>query len=125
MSKPMDALLIGLVLLVIAVASWYAWQQQRASQAWPAVQGEILAARIERTDDGSNNPETSVRYHVELEYAYVVDGQRFTGTRIRITKEGWRSEDEARMQLARYAPGSKLQVHYDPTRPASSVLEPG
>jgi hypothetical protein len=121
----MISLLAVLVLGLIAGGVWHVWSRQQASRSWPAVEGEVVSARIVESDDGSNNGEGSRRFTVEVEYTYTLGGQRYRGTRIRYAHQGHRERSEAEAELAGYAPGRRLKVFHDPADPAQSVLVQG
>ena len=87
--------------------------------------GSILEADLETTPDDDAR-ESSPRHYPRLQYEYDVDGATYHGT-------SWRAGDtfvkrylsarEARAVLARYRPGRRVTVYYNPANPTESALE--
>lgn len=107
------------------IALRWGWQKvalARASRSWPTVPGTVLAATLVRVS-GSDNGDT---YRARIEYAYVVEGTRFTGDRVCAGDQLLSgSVSGANKVLARYPVGTEVPAAYDPADPASSLLEPG
>jgi hypothetical protein len=110
---------------IIVVAGWGWWQTRRASRGWRPAPGRILDADLETTPDDDAR-ESSPRHYPRLQYEYEVDGATYHGT-------SWRAGDtfvkrylsarEARAVLARYRPGRRVTVYYNPADPGESALE--
>lgn len=95
--------------------------QALASRSWPATEGTIIRSRLEQSSDDGK-----VWFSADIGYDYRVGGEAFTGHRVWFGDD-YRSSpgDEFRDAVDRYPLGSRVTVHYDPARPAQSVLEPG
>lgn len=122
-------LLLSLAVLAFGVSFV---QEANASRDWPTVTGRIQNVRV--TWDLTNYQESMPgrEYYFEVQYAYEVDGQAYTGKRYSLGEGSnaagrtYNSEDEAReAAAAAYAAGSDITVYYDPAGPASAVLQPG
>ena len=118
------------VLAVAGLACGYAiiqFGQAWFARRWPAVEGEISDARLVvtgvRRRYGNEIVNSLVSYH------YHVDGQLYSNNRVRfgqLTPNSWlpaRSHPLVASALRRQYPrGKPVRVHYNPRRPANSVL---
>lgn len=114
-----------------------------ASNNWPTTEGKVLHSVVTY-----NIINWMQHYEQEVQYAYSVDGQRFTSNQIRlgsqrsalpdspepsnetlrrflddprrVTQEGLRGGS-----VVGYPPGKKVTVYYKPDDPQVAVLEPG
>ncbi|MCI0342348.1 MAG: DUF3592 domain-containing protein [Planctomycetales bacterium] len=120
MGRPMRVVvgtfLLGFGGLIAVIAGQDAWRGWRAS-SWPTVQGVIADSRLVET--GGRRPSAEAR----VEYAYIVAGRHFTSRRVDFGILGGRSRAED--LVARYPPGGRATVHYDPGDPALAVLDAG
>lgn len=106
--------------------AWRAWQVKQASPAWPYVQGEMLEARAKaRNEFGDQNGTPKHEWFTEVRYSYMVNGETYTGNRLRAFGLNHFDEQSALLELAPFQPGTKVKVYYDPAKPSSSVLIPG
>ena len=107
--------------LCLAIA-WRVFAADFAVRRWPRAPGTMTAARIERRmvqDTESAGYRTVPVDSAFVRYAYTVGGRTFEGTRLRREP----SNADAALDLRRYAPGSTVQVAYDPADPSFAVLE--
>ncbi|UVK37182.1 DUF3592 domain-containing protein [Mesorhizobium sp. AR10] len=114
-------LFIGLFILLMGFA-----QKSLAEQAarWPVAAGRIDASGLEaiRTHAGYRRWRTVFRSRIV--YSYVVAGQSYSADRVTFGAGVTASlPGLVSGQAQRYVEGSKVDVHYDPTNPASAVLE--
>lgn len=123
------ALLLGVALLAFGFSFV---RQANASRDWPTVTGRIQNVRV--TWDLTNSQESlpGREYYFEVQYAYAVDGQSYTGERYSLgdgsnaAGRTYNSEEEAReAAAAAYTAGSDITVYYDPAAPEAAVLQPG
>ena len=91
------------------------------ARSWPTVEGEIRTAKMMQT----RRRKGGTSYHPALRYVYELDGRRYNGERIRFGDPGGGSMDKAMKSLVRYAPETKVTVHYHPKDPETAVLETG
>jgi uncharacterized protein DUF3592 len=108
----------------MSVLLWTAFSSYEAirSTQWPSTSGTVSASVVEETKD----LEGDVLHRARISYVYSVAGREFVGSRARFGNWlfiSWRWV--ARRLMRRYPIGSAVRVHYDPSDPADSVLEPG
>jgi hypothetical protein len=111
-------------LLVVAIVVKL-WEVRKASR-WPAVEGKVIASRVESHrkspgDPGYDFDDTEVSNEPLVEYVYHVDGRKYRGRRITIGEKT--STYELETILARYPIGTAVTVYYDPANPQTAVLE--
>lgn len=119
-------ILIGLVLLLLAAAIFWARRRstgkQVASLTWPTCEGRIVSAYVQSS---RGDEEGEVQYRPRIKYAYEVDGRRYSSERI---VWGGRASgtlpNHAETVVDRYPAGSVVPVHYNPHRPREAVLDP-
>lgn len=116
------------ILFTIVYTSWQvvlALRNQakaKATLGWPTVKGVIVASNSTPVPTGVE----WCTYAVTAEYRYSVQGREYMGNRIRADFPNWLySYETALSTLERYPVGQKVRVHYCPTDPAKSILEPG
>jgi len=110
-SFTLAAVLAGVALIALSL-----WLRVRSTQCrqWPSVVGTVLESRV---DDA----------HLEfmkpvLRYQYAVDGRSRVGFRVAFS--GYGVSRRAMAALIRpYALGQRVRVYYDPSDPASAVLD--
>lgn len=133
---PLFAFALPLVAFVVALAGLLAYARGRrlaaAGARWPTAPGTITASSVieekikeTRNDDDRSFVRTVLRYQIDLRYAYKVGARDFVGT---VVGFGWEAvyglRDVAEKAAARYAPGQRVSVYYDPALPSNAVLEP-
>jgi hypothetical protein len=89
-------------------------QRARASQQWPSAEGQILEISSAE-DEGVHT--------VKAKYKFEVGGKEYTGGSIRAGGARASSKSDLDQLLARYAPGQRVAVFYDPANPKRCVLE--
>lgn len=117
---PWLMLLFGLYFMAVGT-----WDAVRAvsSSSWPIASGVVTRSEIEFQDDprigkpGSHRP--------SVDYEYLVDGQRYTSSRIRVVTVGTSRRSDAESVLQDYPVGSPVSVHYHPRHPNLAYLEVG
>lgn len=115
------ALVAGVALLV-----WRSWQIRQGSPDWPHVTGEMLEARARaRNETGDQAGTPTHDWYTEVRYRYTVNGETYTGTRLRAFGLHHMDEQSALQEIAPFPPGQPVKVYYDPAKPSSSVLIPG
>lgn len=92
-----------------------------AARNWPIVPGTVIASAVERpapheADDTDCTPAVRFRYRVA--------NRDFEGTRVRDGGPSATSLLLAEQVVAKYPPGSQVDVAYDPNDPSVAVLEP-
>ena len=124
----MAVTIFGLVFLAIGlflfIRGLWQFRTSSASKSWPSVEGQIIAAtvekRVDRDEDG-----TTTRYLPRVVYSYSVDGEQQTGERVRVgATSSYSNYPKAEAKLG-YQAGQKVAVYYNPRKPAKALLEPG
>jgi hypothetical protein len=109
----------SLILLGIStpllIANIRYWMLADQSRRWPKVKGMV----IEGFD-------FSISGALTFSYQYTVNGRMYSGKRpffaSSYKKLGREKTDEL---ISKYAEGREIDVHYNPSKPEMSVLEPG
>jgi len=115
--------LMGLAALLIGFAVW-----RRISRAgnWPAVPGVVTFRGIEEVFDSvgtSGSASRASSFRTNIEYAYTVDANTYTGRQIRLGVATSGSKASAQAVADRYPVGAPVEVHYDPGNPADAAIE--
>jgi hypothetical protein len=90
-----------------------------AAKRWPTTGGLVVSSSVKITESHGG-----LAYTPKVAYSYTVDSQSYIGDRI------WSQEfadisERAHATAARYLVGAPVTVHYDPSAPRNSLLEPG
>jgi hypothetical protein len=115
--------------LLFGVVMYFAVQQALEmgdSREWPTTEGVITASHIDRSHRTSTEKGwrgDRYEYEVRVQYSYSVDGVGYTGNRLRIRPDEYRSEERAQRELAEYPVGQRVRVYYDPKAPERSLLK--
>ena len=126
MTDDMFRLILIAVVALLVVFGWRAWQIRQASPQWPSVMGEMISAQaVARNETGDGSGTHTHMWHSQVRYRYTVNGQLYTGNRLRAFGYNHSSEAESLKELAPFAPGQPVRVYYDPVKPEVSVLIPG
>jgi hypothetical protein len=91
--------------------------KDRASRAWPTVEGYVNAVRGVEGYRGIR--------HLQLTYEYSVAGRRYAGTRYSF---GWLAGVTGRHAdrfITQHPRGSALKVYHNPNNPAEALIMPG
>ena len=98
------------------------------SSSWPSVDGVVTESRVDQATDSRGHKTDIPR----ITYRYSVDGVEHVGTRLFFGSqysESWTAGAKwtahTQEYIARYPPGIRLRVHYDPDHAATSVVEAG
>ena len=113
-------ILLGALFLFL---TWRGKKKAETSQGWPTAQGTVLSVGVQEHssfDDGENT--SSVNYEPVVQYQYAVSGQQYSNKRIAFGANSF-DHSTAQKKAGQYAAGMAVMVHYDPAKPADSVLE--
>jgi hypothetical protein len=102
-----------LIALSVAISAIKGWKRYQESDNWIPITAEIISADI-----SSHKGTKSTTYFVNITYAYEVFGQPYQSGQFSFGSEG-----TAEKVIAKYPPGSKQMIYYDPNQPAQAVLE--
>lgn len=120
---------IAMLLVGVGVATWGARHYRRngqqyadASARWHKTQGTVLDSRIlerERTDSNDNSYTV---YEPRLRYSYAIGADAQEGERINLCNPlSFSDPARAEQWLTAHAPGSSVEIWYDPSQPATSA----
>ena len=112
------AVILSAVAALLIGIGWVNHRRAQAAQAWPASQGQVLAAvvGVQSGDDGPT-------YFPRITYTYSVNGQAYQNDRLVIGGGISGSRGPAEQIVARYPAGSQVPVYYNPANPQEAVLE--
>lgn len=106
-------LLIGLVCLVPAIRTL---REEIDSRSWPQIEAKLQSAESVKTiyqENEKRNYRTFVRYQVELQYRYEIDGREYSA----VTRKVAASEAEAAGLANEASIGEGRMLYYNPERP--------
>jgi hypothetical protein len=111
----------GLLILVLDISVLV---KVRKVKKWPIVEGKVIYQHKRRKRQG-RRPVTS--YSVTVEYQYEVGGNTYSNDKWKAGGHGTRwGSKKTQVKLAqRYPVGTNVQLHYNPSDPADSVLLTG
>ena len=98
---------------------------------WPSVPGVVRHSSVKKGHSMFNMSRSGmgkgpVVYRAQVIYAYRVNGVHFEGKRVRFgSPQRERVKDNMENLVSRYPVEQPVRVHYQPERPADSVLELG
>ena len=126
---PLFAFLLPAAAFLIACMGAYGFlqirKQEMLSATWPTTPGKITDSEIIEVQDRDDRGKVTKTYRVQIAYAYRLGSLDYHGT---AQKWGWTKYygnlEGAQAVVAQYPVGRDVPVYYDPTMPATSVLEP-
>jgi hypothetical protein len=89
-----------------------------ASRGWSQTTGTISRAFVLVETD----PEGNKGFTPSIEFEYVVEGNRYKGSRLRYGQVGSSNRERAERTIAGYPVGTSVSVFFDPRNPKDSVL---
>jgi hypothetical protein len=130
--NPAEAPFVAACIGFALVAAFVIYGIQRnvsRMRAWPVAAGRIDSAGVhafkELSTSDSGRRQWVPRFRSNIVYSYEVGGVRFTGDKLGTTgRFSSNISAFARRGAARYAPGSAVEIHYNPENPAESILNP-
>lgn len=126
-NSPFALIIFGIIFIV---GGWLLYvhvgvplaEEAKASETWPAIQGEITYSDIRESEsDGTT------MYSAEINYYFTVENKSYSGNRISLTSgnSSTSSLREVKKDLQKYPVGADVTIYYDPELPNNAVLEPG
>ncbi len=108
----------GLLILVLDILVLV---KARKVKKWPIVEGKVIHQHKRRNRQG--RPRITL-YSVTVEYQYEVGGNTYSNDEWKVGGHGTRwGSKRTQVKLAqRYPVGTNVQIHYNPSDPADSVL---
>ena len=117
----MNAAVWFYLVATLGAIAWLSWHYALAveSTRWPHVQGKVLRAWVERTNDEYSN------YSPRVNYTYKVDGMLHSSTTLWLTGDKSMRRGRAEGIAASYRAGDPVEVWYDPKKHTRATLKPG
>jgi len=119
MTVPGDTLMIGAVGAVLLAALWPRLRRAHRTRHWRTAAATILESWL---DDGGGNPRDR-RVKLCARYRFSADGTTYVGERIAFTSPIYRDYLRAERRLKELKPGKRIEIWYDPAKPADAVIE--
>jgi hypothetical protein len=122
---PQATIFFGLAGLAVAAITLSNIREAARSRGWPVTQGRISRSELEkvRLSPGARRGATVTAYRPLVEYEYRVDGLDYRSRSVRLGATRATTKERASAELAPFAVGSTIQVHYDPAVPDRALLE--
>jgi len=118
-------LTIGLAAAAVWLIARGAWGLRRlgAISSWPAVDATVVAPGLDEFPSQEGGPS----HRPKLAYCYVINGKTYHSSRLGITADAFDlfSHNAAQAFLARFPPGSQVEVRVSPDDPSFSVIDQG
>jgi hypothetical protein len=113
---------------VFALKSISLTRQGRVCAQWPVALGRILEVRGEVRlveDNNDRRHRDDAFFGADVKYAYQVAGRDYRSTRLYVGRPVLTGSPKiAQDIIAKYRPGTKVSVFYNPANPAEAMLEP-
>jgi len=125
--NPANWLILASAFAGVLMLAWFAYWSFIGTGNWATVKGTVVTSEIKEVSRPKRSneigPTMVTEYEVILEYRYTVSGTEYTGNRIwSLSRAIFPSRAQAEDTLAKYQPGSTVDVHYRPSNPADAVL---
>ena len=126
----MKRIFLGLVAaMVFGATLWWALNTTsriRASASWPTTDGEVVSAAIARDSTRIRGGGYNHFYRADVRYRYHVNGKPYESDTFTFgVPHSYSSQTEAESEVATYAVGRHVEVHYDPDNPSSATINSG
>lgn len=102
---------VGTVFL--AIGSWKAYTDYRVVKTWPAADAQVESNRVRRYYRSTSKTSGTYNYQVIVEFRYVAEGRELVSP----SAEDFNFPHEAEQERARFAPGSRHEIRYNPADP--------
>lgn len=120
----LSAIVIVVGLLIIGLVLGTNRKAKNAARNWLTVTGAIISTDIELQSSRGSGRTSSQYLKPKVSYSYQIEGKSYTGDRLDFAARAYLSEEKAKQRIQPYQPGTQATVHYDPSDPSKSVLEP-
>lgn len=116
--------------LVGAAVAWWGWRNYKkqgvqhadATARWQRTQATVVDARIVERERSDSNDNDYTVYEPRLRYSYTAAGGTHESERINLcATASYNDLDEASKWLTAHAPGTKIDIWYDPAKPDDSA----
>lgn len=109
----------GLVLMLTGI---WLWRKMAQSRKWMKTSGTILSSNIRREWRQMAGGRMVYFVTPEVSYDYLVNGQKYTGSRVAIIEDDSSYEDSTQQDGLKYSVGQQVDVYFDPLKPSSASL---
>lgn len=120
---PLKLSLLGALFLACSVFAVFLFLRDinlaKASATWPTVSGTVKTSRV-----STSTRKGKTKYSFDIGYDYAVNGQSYSGSRVRFGGAG-NSKSSAEELTRKYPAGATVAVHYYPDNPSECTLETG
>lgn len=124
----LSLIILGLFALAAAIALLLPELRDRLQYAemmrWPVTAGTVIRAEAAEYLDNRRRTDGKSWWHVDIDYAYKVQGRDYRGRRISPEPLLFLSQGRAVKAAMAFAPGQAVVVHYNPNNPSAAVLKP-
>ena len=118
-------LTIGLAAVAVLLIVRGTWGLRGLTEisSWPVVDGTVIAPGLDEFPHNEGGP----THRPKLTYCYTINGKTYRSSRLGITTDAFDifSSESAQTSLARFPPGSRVEVRVSPDDPSFSVIEEG
>lgn len=117
--------------LMLLGAGLFLTARSLGSYSWETTQGTITQSVVTSGIQGSTRfrtrgvPSNQTKQRINVEYEYEVEGKTFTNDRISFRFNEGNNIETLNALVLKYSKQSTVPVHYKPSNPGVSVLEPG
>jgi Protein of unknown function (DUF3592) len=87
---------------------------------WPTTDGVVISSEIKESTN-----ENSTTYSANARYKYSIGEKSYSSDQVSFGQYSSSNPEYAQSIVQRYLAGQKVKVHFNPTNPNNSVLEPG
>lgn len=114
------AVVAGIMLFFAAAYGDRVLLSQHRAESFPHVQGTVLSSLVTTTRGSKGR----ILFHPSISYRYTVDGVEYIANRYRYDGHPTDSSS-AYVIVTGHAPGSAVDVYYNPNEPGDALLSPG
>lgn len=94
-----------------------------SAAVWVSAEGEIISASLDIKETMGADQDRMTTYRPVVRYRYAAAGGEHTGSRVWLIREEFADEGAARKWLTTHPPGTRINVHHDPTQPDMAALQ--
>jgi len=114
---------LGLAFIFLVPDGYQSYVIQSDAVSWPHTAGEVISAEV--VTQSQSGIDESDLYQPKIVTRYVVNGRTYHTREIRFNQSSfWRTDTTYAYEvIEKLAPGTKVDVYYDPDDPAVAVLD--
>ena len=119
-----DGMIFNVAIVVVVIIGLGVIYSLSSSQSWQEVQATITKLEVKKdfSSQGTSNT-TAVKYPVDVEYQFTVNGQSFTGTKIYAGLPNvFNSARDVEQFVSEYQGKQSVSVFYNRENPAQSAM---